>query len=310
MGRLKSILQRTLLALWIIPTSFCSGAEYSHPDLVLVGSTPGDKVMKSILGIPASMNIDFIRWNLSLMDRDTTPAKFTLSIVYGISQPNTTGFMGGGKKRMIKGTYTVSKEGNEKIHGEIFKLKSYQIPKIISIVKLDENLFHLLTPTNELMVGNGGWSYSLNRKELIKHNSPLPALTNANTFLHDTARQVTFDGRTPCQSFANDHQWNVLSDCFKLKWRLILNRDTVTHDPTTYTARKVVDNAPKDVTGNWVFKKGVPGNPNVSIIELDPGKGKESISLLVGDQNVLFFLDSEYKLYTGNSDFSYTLNRK
>ena len=42
MGSLKTILQCTLLALCILPTSFCSGAEYFSPNLVLVGSTPGD----------------------------------------------------------------------------------------------------------------------------------------------------------------------------------------------------------------------------------------------------------------------------
>ena len=71
--------------------------------------------------------------------------------------------------------------------------------------------------------------------------------------------------------------------------------------------RKVVDNTMKDVTGNWSITKG---NGNVLIIRIDPGKGKETISFLVGDSNVLFVLDTNDKLYTGNGDFSYTLNKK
>ena len=82
------------------------------------------------------------------------------------------------------------------------------------------------------------------------------------------------------------------------------------HKPTTYTMRKVVDNEMKDVSGKWSITKGVAGNPNILIIRIDPGKGKETISLLVGDQNVLFLLDNNDRLYTGNSDFSYTLNKK
>ena len=152
------------------------------------------------------------------------PSRFTLNIVFGVGQPNTNGFIGGGEKRLIEGSYTVSKQGNEKIHGEIIHLKSEQLPTGISLVKLNDNLFHLLTSTNELMIGNGGWSYSLNRKELIKQHAPLYLiLTNTTNIFNDTARQVIFDGRTPCQSFANDHQWNASSACFKLKWRLVLN---------------------------------------------------------------------------------------
>jgi len=308
MGSLKTILQRTLLALFILPASFCSGSEHINPDLVLVGSTPGDDAVKSMLGIPVSTKIDFIRWDLNLLNSEAAPARFTLNIVFGIGQPNTNGFIGGGEKRLVEGSFIISKQVNEKIHGEVFQLKSDQLPTGISLVKLNENLFHLLTPTDELMIGNGGWSYSLNRKDLIKHTVPLPTLTNTTNIFNDTTRQVIFDGRTPCQSFASDHQWNVSSACFKLKWRLVLNRDPVSHEPTTYTTRKVVDNVMKDVTGKWAFVKG--GNPDALIIQLDPGKGKESISLLVGDRNVLYFLNTDYSLYTGNSDFSYTLNRK
>src|SRR6478609_9546713 len=116
MGLRKTILCRTILAVCILTTSFYAGAQISNPALVLVGSTPGDKLMKSMLRIPVSTTIDFIRWTLSLMDNETD-SSFTLHIVFGIGQPNTTGFMGGGKKLVIKGSYTVSKQGNEKIHG-------------------------------------------------------------------------------------------------------------------------------------------------------------------------------------------------
>ena len=160
------------------------------------------------------------------------------------------------------------------------------------------------------MIGNGGWSYSLNRKELVNDGDALPLLTNRSSIFPDTSRQVIYDGRTPCQSFASDHQMKASPECFKLKWRLVLNRDPVTHEPTTYMVRKVVDNGFKDVTGNWSISKGGPGNKNVLIIRIDPGKGKETISLLVGDSNVLFLLDTEDKLYAGNGDWSYTLNKK
>lgn len=119
-----------------------------------------------------------------------------------------------------------------------------------------------------------------------------------------------YDGRTPCQDYAAEHQLNVTADCFKLKWRLILNRDAITHKPTTYTIRKVVDNIPQDVSGNWRIIKGIKENPNAIIYQLDPEYPQNSICLLAGDDHVLFFLDKKYRLHAGNGDFSYTLNRK
>jgi hypothetical protein len=46
------------------------------------------------------------------------------------------------------------------------------------------------------------------------------------------------------------------------------------------------------------------------IIELAANKEEKPVSILAGDENVLFFLDTDGNLMTGNGDFSYTLNRR
>jgi hypothetical protein len=299
-----------LLLACILLTSSCSGAGNSTQQIVLVGSTPGDELIKSILSIPADKKVDFIRWNLTLNNTNAKQNTFSLDIVFGEAQPNTLGFKGGGEKRSFEGAYTVSQSKKESSNGEIYHLKSSKLPTEIKMIKLNDNIFHLLTPQNRLMIGNGGWSYTLNRKEIIDNTTTLPALTTSSSLLNDTSRQVVFDGRTPCQNFAAEHQWNVSSSCFKLKWRLVLNRDPISHEPTTYTIRKVVDNAPRDVSGRWTIIRGTQENPNAIIYKLDPEDPKKSISLLVGDENVIFLLNRNYELYAGNSDFSFTLNKK
>ncbi|HSR17878.1 MAG TPA: hypothetical protein VLM39_07270, partial [Ignavibacteriaceae bacterium] len=80
--------------------------------------------------------------------------------------------------------------------------------------------------------------------------------------------------------------------------------------PTTYTIRKVVDNEPRDASGKWTIIKGTAKNPNVIIYKIEPEKPDESISFLVGDDNVLFFLNKKNELFVGNEDFSFTLNKK
>jgi hypothetical protein len=97
---------------------------------------------------------------------------------------------------------------------EINQLRSDDLPGIISKVKINENLFHILTPQGELMIGNGGLSYSLNRKAFVDSGEILISSPR----LDDKSLQLVFDGRTPCQeSVSEQPEMNAGSLCFKLK---------------------------------------------------------------------------------------------
>jgi hypothetical protein len=181
------------------------------------------------------------------------------------------------------------------------------LPGIISKVKINENLFHILTPQGELMIGNGGLSYSLNRNASIDSGEILIASPKPD----DKSVRLIFEGRTPCQEIASEHpEMNIGSSCFKLKWKLILNRDSVTYLPTTCTIRTVVNNQPCDVTGRWTIIKGTATNVEAIIYKIHADNLAEPISLFLGDENVLFFLDKNNIPLMGNKDFSFTMNKR
>lgn len=270
---------------------------------LFVGCTPGDNLIKTQLGIPKGTIIDFIKWELTFDNLNGNT--FVLDIIYGESQPNTLGFKEGGQKKSYKGEYRIFKNNNN----EIYQLKSIEFPKEIEIIKLNANVFHLLTPQKQLMIGNGGWSYTLNNKTPDENNYSLPTLTNSITVLRDTSLQVIYDGRTPCQDFATENKLTVTQSCFKLKWKLILNKDPKTLQPTTYALRRT-NSRESDITGNWTIIKGTTSNPDAIIFQLDPDKPNQTISLFVGDENVLFFLHRDENLFIGNDNFSFTLNRR
>ena len=159
------------------------------------------------------------------------------------------------------------------------------------------------------MVGNGGWSYTLNNVTPDKIIYSLPTLTNSTIVLKDTSSQVIYDGRTPCQDFAAENRLTVNQTCFKLKWKLILNKDPKTLQPTTYQLRRT-NSRESDITGNWAIIKGTASNPDAIIFQLDPDKPNQAISLFVGDENVLFFLHKDKNLFIGNDNFSFTLNKR
>jgi hypothetical protein len=149
---------------------------------------------------------------------------------------------------------------------------------------------------------------TLNRKEpLANISSALPSLTTSSLF-NDTARQVIFDGRTPCLNFAKEYDLQVSDDCIKLKWRIILQRDANTFLPTTYILNRILSRT--NTEGKWSVKKGEGLNSDAVIIQLDPDKPNKSMSFLVGDENLIFFLGKKNQLLTGDSNFSYTLNKR
>ncbi len=306
MTTLKSFFRNTLLLVCLFISGSCSASKTSS-EIILVGSTPGDELIKSLLSIPTDTKVDFINWNLQLNDETARPNTFILNTHFGASQPNTLGFINNGEKQSFEGTFTVFKNTNMGIGSEIYQLKNKSFPNGISLLKISENLFHLLTPQNQLMVGNGGWSYSLNRKTPVYSNEILIS----SSISDDKSVQTVFDGRTPCQEIATEHpEMNANTSCFKLKWRLILNRDSVTHLPTTCTIRNIVDNQPRDVSGKWTIVKGTETNPEAIIYKIQVDNLAEPILFFVGDENVLFFIDKNYNPFVGNEDFSFAMNKR
>jgi hypothetical protein len=266
----------------------CVKASSSSAENLFIASTPGDDPVKLIFGIPVEKKIDFIKWNLSF-NQDN---KFTLNINFGESQPNTNGFKNGGEKLTFNGNFIVK--------GDVYELKSENFSSPLTLMKVNENLFHLLTPDRKLMIGNGGWSYTLNKRSGEK-------LTNfwKSKVPNEIFKEAVFEGRTPCLEIAKHYNLQVGNDCIKIKWRLTLFRDAVTNEPTKFALRWIKYD-PNLIEGNWKIKK----SSDSVIYQLELDKSAETLSFLVGDENILFFLDKENQLFTGNSDFSFTLNRR
>jgi hypothetical protein len=277
----------------------CDAADHEN-GLVLTGSTAGDPLIKRMLKIPAQTAVDFIRWNLVLQDDH----QFSLDIQFGESQPNTLGFKNGGVKNSFTGSYTVTASDHFKV---LYRLSSSDLPGMIALVKISENVFHLLNAQGEFMNGNGGWSYSLNRHKTVEPNTILIKSSGKE----DQSARVIYEGRTPCREIAAEHpEMKVSPACFKLKWQLVLNRDPVTFLPTTFMIRKIIDGKAQNVSGKWIIQKGTGINQGQVIYIIEPDKPAESISFLVADRHVLFFLNKQQQPYVGNADFGFALNRK
>lgn len=275
----------------------------------LIGSTPGDPLIKSMLHIRQDKEVDFIRWTLSMDTTRSDSNNFTLNLEYGLSQPNTTGFAQGRVDTTIAGKYVIIND-NHTTPAEVYQfIYDGTASPSLSLKILNDNVFHVLTPDNKLMSGNSGWSYTLSRKNHRINQAPTAASLANNPFRsEDKGESVVFAGRTPCGEIAGDYNFKVNEDCFKLKWKLTLHRDKNTLLPTKYTLRRT-DQRTNDIEGNWDIVNMNKNNCSLTIYRLDPDKPGKTISLLAGDDNVLFFMDKKQNLYVGNQNFSYTINR-
>jgi hypothetical protein len=251
--------------------------------------------------------VDFIRWNLTLKTLQDGSNTFIINIAFGEAKQNTLEFEGGGEKLSFDGYFTIAHLNEEKVNKTIYTLHSNKVNPI-TLLKINDNLFHFLTPGNQLMVGNQRWSYTLSRKVPVE-SSILPSLAMPSVLLRDTDRQITFEGRTPCTKLPAENSFDYAPGCLKIKWLLTLNRDPKSLQPTTYRLLQTSDKN-TELEGTWAIVRGSPSNSEAVIYKLDPDKPEKSLSLFVADENVIFFLDKSSQLIPGNSDFSYTLNKR
>lgn len=132
----------------------CSTAKPSD-SMQLVGCTPGDQVIKSMFSIPLETLIDFVRWDLEMEEN----GQFSLDINYGEHQPNTLGFKNGGEKMSFLGKSSILSQVDKAAFEYVYILKGIDSSLGFSLVKITENVFHVLSPKSLLMMGNSGWSY-------------------------------------------------------------------------------------------------------------------------------------------------------
>lgn len=275
----------------VMSAAACRNHPSASTDIHLAGSTPGDEPVKAMFGIPSATAIDFMRWDLSMAPNDHT---FTLTLNYGTSVPNTQDLKDGGAFKKINGKYS----SNEAIiHFNATDKTSFYLQRI------SENVYHLLDTKQELITGNGGWSYSLSRVEPVARANTWPGFKQL-VQAKDTSTKIEFIGRTPCQIIAQQTKMNVSKECWKMKWLLVLKRDAQTGNPAGFQLKRPNINQ-ELAQGNWQISKTTDGN----ILTLNLNNNT-SLNFLIGNENVLFILDDQLKPLVGNSDMSFTLNRR
>lgn len=273
-------MKSTVTALLIL--LIVSGA--SSKESIYTASTPAGHVVRSFLQIPLSDSVDFIRWRLVLSE-----GRYNLYCNYGIGKPNTNGFINGGDKIELYGI--VKKEEN------IYQLQNGAI--ILKLYQLNPDLLHLLDENNNLLVGNGGWSYTLNNVKPV-----VAGLVNKKQYPAALKDSMAFEGRTPCKI---PGIVPAGTSCYKLKWYVVLYASAEKNKPGTYRIKGTPFRRLESKSGNWEIITRADG---ITVYQLKDDKNHGFLSLVKPDENILLFIDTNGKLLVGDENFSYTLNRR
>lgn len=141
-----------------------SGSAVGLPDMdKFVGSTPCDSLIRSALKIQPDVKCDFIKWEVNFNRSNADAGTFQCTTLYGESQNNTNGFIGGGIKTLVSGKYSVYHRVNENPSPKVYRLDGYELQSSLFLIQMDNNILHFADSNKNFIIGNGGWGYVLNR---------------------------------------------------------------------------------------------------------------------------------------------------
>lgn len=128
---------------------------------VFVGSSPCDQAIRHVLSIPPSADAELIEWDLTLYTaaRVGEAAQYHLPYRYGLTVAGRPGLGRQITAREKRGTWRVERTDTSPA------AETYELEGVASLSKISETVLHLLTTTGKLMVGDSGWSYTLNRRD-------------------------------------------------------------------------------------------------------------------------------------------------
>ena len=281
-------------------------------------TTPCNNSVLSMLQLSPDNKCEMMKWKLTLFKvaGAQSPSSFELNCTYGMTKQGTRGFLNGAKTLQLKGNCNSEQGIPENTKAIVYKLAADNNISL-SFFRPDENILHLLAGDKSLVVGSAAWSFTLNRTEPIYHpgktftpvSIPQMKLTSSSTIIG------TFEGRAPCTKTLKDLQGITSSNCALVKCQLKLLQDSITHVPSRFILNTIYvgfgDDNKYSTTGTWKILQGTVADAATIVYELKPEKTNLGSTILLqrADNNILFFLDQNTQLLTGNDYVSYTLNR-
>lgn len=132
---------------------------------VFVASTPCSAGTRPLPGIPKEAECELMKWELKLSRGrgGQAPGTYVLDCDYGLPRQGTRGLINGGRRLHREGKWIIVKGTSTNPDAIIYRLDPDKPQASVSFLRLNDDLLHLLDSKQQLMIGTGAWSYTLNR---------------------------------------------------------------------------------------------------------------------------------------------------
>jgi len=283
---------------------------------VFEGITPCSALTRPLPQIPADTDCEQMIWKLIFYQDPQTgaPTTYSLKSAYGLPKQNTNDLVGGGTPIEMDGKWTITTGTRTDPDAVVYQINPDDPQTTASFLKVSDKLLHVLNSEKSLLVGNGGWSYTLNRME---DQNPAPVEGSPDSSADPPNRPPlppvpvgssvfgAFEGRVPCHEVVVEvMKTTPVPGCLKIKWRITLYQDA-TGAPSRYLSMGTSTFR----EGSWTILRGLDRDPEAVIYQLQLDNGQEPVSFLQVDENNLYLMDRDMNLLVGNQLFSYTLSR-
>ncbi len=261
----------------------CMGSKMSKAEDSYVGSTPAGTEVKAFLGIPLQDSVDFIAWKLVLFQNG-----YTIQCNYQVLNKEN-GKVTTNKEVLLSGKLVRGKNDYIIHNGE----------QTMKLARLHPDLLHFANTDNDLLTGNGGWSYTINHS--TKTSSSVHFFNAKAAPIKDS---VVFIGRTPCEVPGVNLPGN---NCIKLKWKIVFFGNRESNQPGSCKVYATPYRQEIFKPGTW--KMITTGNGRI-FYHLYDKTGTPFLYLEKANENILLFTDASGNLLIGDKDYSFTLNRR
>jgi hypothetical protein len=283
------------------------------PASEFVGTTLcGPEVRAFIGGLPGDAPCHAITWRLTVKFSTGPAHTWQLAAKYGVPARTNPNAMVEGPAVSLQGTWRALAGTRAAPAAAIYRLTREGAPRPLSFAAVHTDLLHLLSDDGTLMVGDGGWSYTLNRAARAEQPGEISRAPDMSYTISPLATGPAvfgvFEGRTPCRGISRQLKLPEIDGCLKVKWRVTLYRDPSSAAATSYKIESSLHRQ-RAREGTWKLLRQSSAGSDSEVYHLDATATEGAIRLLKGDDNVLFFVDERFSPLIGTADFSYTLNR-
>jgi hypothetical protein len=270
-----------------------------------VGTTPCGEPVRKLLAIKPAENCDVVRWTIWHMEAavpDAQPRRLDIEVEIGKV---------GGKLRKLKrsGEWLMTQGLPQRPNARAVGMRVGE--QRLWLWLIDDKTAYLLDAEQRLLTGNADYSYALTLATTRNRHAAkltVPALPDSLTPLASGEDVVgIYEGRTPC-ALGQVLNLPTGANCVKLEWRLTLFNAQPEGVPTTYKLEGALFPAgPR--TGLVSLAQSSTWDDDALAFKLEPGEGEQPLYLMVGDRNVLFFVDQRGRLGAGTAELNYVLSR-